>query len=82
MTDSKNKIEQSDFIVSIKRVECDNPKLKVTNLNKINAKKSQYKLFEDICEGCGDFLDEFAENGYCFNCLMNSCIPGNIKPQQ
>lgn len=32
---------------------------------------------EDICESCGDVLDEHAENGYCFTCLMNSFIAGN-----
>jgi len=35
----------------------------------------------EYCEGCGVIItgDDDAENGYCFNCIMNSCIPGNYS---
>lgn len=32
---------------------------------------------DEVCDCCGELLDQFAENGYCFNCLMDSCTPGN-----
>ena len=31
----------------------------------------------DVCEQCGNILDEHAENGYCFTCVMAACTPGN-----
>jgi len=34
---------------------------------------------EEYCDGCGVNItgDKDAEYGYCFNCIMNACIPGN-----
>ena len=31
------------------------------------------------CDMCGGHLDHHAENGTCFECIMNSCIPGNYN---
>lgn len=38
---------------------------------------TSYSIKDDVCESCGGFLDEHSENGYCFNCVMDSCTPGN-----
>jgi hypothetical protein len=36
----------------------------------------------EVCDQCDNILDDFAENGTCFECLMNSCIAGNISNGQ
>jgi hypothetical protein len=30
----------------------------------------------EYCD-CGNILDDNSENGYCFDCVMRACTPGN-----
>lgn len=32
----------------------------------------------ETCAGCDNYLDEHSENGYCFDCVMAACTPGNL----
>jgi len=40
-------------------------------------KKLEKQKSDGECEECGNLLDEHAENGFCFDCVMKSCTPGN-----
>ena len=31
------------------------------------------------CDQCDNYLDEYAEHGTCYTCLLNSCIAGQYS---